>query len=428
MKERVSPWQLPLYFLLCVCYSKLLSQRDYKSFEILFESFKVNDKISYSTIKELCETNLNQDGNIREALKMFYYNENYESNCNSKKEKSVLLIDEVDVFFGENFLGETYNPQLLLNKKEYQELTEYVLSQPIRNLSDVKNTELYQQAKLIFPKNLTYQLDTEIMKMINQKKDFETHKYELTSEGKIAYKEFGELSSKKTFGYKTQLAYIKEWKLGNVTETIKNENTGIIVFAGKYSYAEILKNFELMMGVTGTLKTLSKSQTKILDSYNIKKRTYTPSLFGERKFIFREINDFCLTQTEEEIHRKLSEVSEKILKMGRSVIIFFDNEEGINKYRNSGHCTYEKNYLQELTAITNDKDVVVRKAVKSKMLTLAIKDFGRGIDFICTDEKVIKKGGVHVIQTFFSTEEGEEIQIMGRTARLENFFFFFAPF
>ena len=43
--------------------------------------------------------------------------------------------------------------------------------------------------------------------------------------------------------------------------------------------------------------------------------------------------------------------------------------------------------------------------------------YGRGIDFICLNKKLLDNGGVHVIQTFLSEDISEEVQIQGRTAR-----------
>jgi hypothetical protein len=36
----------------------------------------------------------------------------------------------------------------------------------------------------------------------------------------------------------------------------------------------------------------------------------------------------------------------------------------------------------------NEIDDIVRKSTKSKAITLAVRDFGRGTDFICFDKKV----------------------------------------
>jgi hypothetical protein len=51
------------------------------------------------------------------------------------------------------------------------------------------------------------------------------------------------------------------------------------------------------------------------------------------------------------------------------------------------------------------------------MITLFVRDFGRGTDFICHDDTVISRGGIVVIQAFYSIDKSEEIQIRGRTAR-----------
>lgn len=50
-------------------------------------------------------------------------------------------------------------------------------------------------------------------------------------------------------------------------------------------------------------------------------------------------------------------------------------------------------------------------------ISLMTRWFGRGTDFKCRDESIIKAGGVHVIQTFLSLDRSEEVQIQGRCAR-----------
>lgn len=49
------------------CYSKYLCKRDYKSFEKIFNFFKVEDYISYGTFGDLSEDILNENIDIREA-------------------------------------------------------------------------------------------------------------------------------------------------------------------------------------------------------------------------------------------------------------------------------------------------------------------------------------------------------------------------
>jgi preprotein translocase subunit SecA len=56
-----------------------------------------------------------------------------------------------------------------------------------------------------------------------------------------------------------------------------------------------------------------------------------------------------------------------------------------------------------------NKESFVKKATDRNMITLATCAFGRGIDFICKDRTVEANGGVHILQTFLSEEDSEEI-------------------
>jgi hypothetical protein len=65
----------------------------------------------------------------------------------------------------------------------------------------------------------------------------------------------------------------------------------------------------------------------------------------------------------------------------------------------------------------SERDGIIKRATIPGKVTLLTRTFGRGIDFVCRDEQYIANGGLHVLQTFFSVEKAEEIQIMGRCAR-----------
>lgn len=48
---------------------------------------------------------------------------------------------------------------------------------------------------------------------------------------------------------------------------------------------------------------------------------------------------------------------------------------------------------------------MIAEAVQSQKITLLVRSYGRGIDFICSKNKqLIAIGGVHVIQTFLSED------------------------
>lgn len=66
------------------------------------------------------------------------------------------------------------------------------------------------------------------------------------------------------------------------------------------------------MGVTGTLKTLTKVESDIIEQYGLKKRTYIPSVFGKNNLRFNENDIFIENQDDyfnvirREIYNKLN--------------------------------------------------------------------------------------------------------------------------
>jgi preprotein translocase subunit SecA len=99
-------------------------------------------------------------------------------------------------------------------------------------------------------------------------------------------------------------------------------------------------------------------------------------------------------------------------------VFFFDTETMNNFY-----CSAEFN-RQKMNCNTisekNDYNAVKQRMIqstRSRRITLLTRVFGRGVDFACMEKAVADAGGVHVIQTFISEEESEEVQIQGRTAR-----------
>ena len=62
---------------------------------------------------------------------------------------------------------------------------------------------------------------------------------------------------------------------------------GIKLCCGHASYAEMPNSFDVVLGVTGTLKALSKEEAGVLQTrYNIKQTTHMPSVYGKNKLRF----------------------------------------------------------------------------------------------------------------------------------------------
>ena len=90
--------------------------------------------IHYGTFDELCERVINSTGNVRSMVEnmilsserkdnMNTINEGYDSNSFKYK---ILLIDEVDVFFSDEFYGRVYTPAARLESSEISALIDLI--------------------------------------------------------------------------------------------------------------------------------------------------------------------------------------------------------------------------------------------------------------------------------------------------------------
>ena len=105
--------------------------------------------------------------------------------------------------------------------------------------------------------------------------------------GKIQYKVGDTWSDAVTDGYNTLFAYYYNYHKDasnpgreSVTEDTLVNNKAIGVNCAKFSYAEGPLSYSLILGLTGTLDTLSTEQLKIMKSvYNLSSKTYAPSAY-----------------------------------------------------------------------------------------------------------------------------------------------------
>lgn len=100
-------------------------------------------------------------------------------------------------------------------------------------------------------------------------------------------------------------------------------------------------------------------------------------------------------------------------------MVFFESSEKLLRFLESSVMKSLKKSTRAIdeTVLESDKNGMFLKATEEGAITLMIREFGRGTDFKCFDERMLAAGGVHVIQTFVSIEISEEIQIKGRSAR-----------
>ena len=408
----------------CACYSSYLSERDYQDFKWLFDLLDITGSIHYGTFNTLCERVINKEGQLRSRVKELIRGGDYScSTANIIHHPKVLLIDEVDVFFNKDFYGNLYIPSVSLKDPTINALVNYIWKNKLLELTPamLEATKEYKACVSTFV-GWEFLIREAVKDMLADVRDFTSHDYEIKAD-KICYKNQDSFSSSIIYGYKTMFAYYQEHEKGKISAASLSENVAIEIRCGKFSYAEIPHQFNSIMGVTGTLKSLSDPERAIINTeYKINKYTCLPSVYGDKKIEDEPHLTICPSENffinlVEEIKGQLRG---RLSGTRRAVMVFFETEKLLREfYTSSNLATLRDSVNLPLTESVEEpeKSHLVKKATVAGRVTLLTRTFGRGVDFICYDDEVANNGGVHIIQTFLSEELSEEIQIKGRTAR-----------
>ena len=423
------------YNVYCVSYGKLLAQRDYAAFWDLFSHLQVLSKIEYGTFRDLCRELIGQQVNGRQvADTILGKNKNPEYyKLSESKKNTILLVDEVDVFFDAKYFGQTSNYARRLRDPCISKLTDLIWTKTKSSEStgpnslifdEIKQTPEYAECEKLFGFFMPL-IDGKLKRMVSAAYDVlhGSHEYVVFNQ-KIGYKVNDYIRTSRS-GNHTTFAYYFEFEKENVSEQNWIDAKSFSITCGKFSYAEIPSCFNnIIVGVTGTLRTLSKDESTILeDIYNIKKCSYMPSIFKESKLTFNESKHVMIYKNEEfheQLYNSIDEARKQSLKERcRPVLVFFKDDKTLKKFYNSKEFSGLKNETLILNEeLTHDEKMkLIKDACRLNAITLATRIFGRGTDFQIIDERVNKIGGTHVIQTFFSVDISEEAQIKGRTAR-----------
>ena len=274
----------------CICYSAYLSSRDNEAFRSLFAAFGVLKSIKYCTAEQACEDLYNSGGDTREISSDIAWGKKakYAGSETNKARAQVLLIDEVDVFFKDDFYGKSYSSVTTLQQEAIRQLMQYIW----KNRDDINQSSLAasraaQTCLELFPEDIQPIISKHIKSMLKDAKKLDSHDY-IVSDGKICYKEFDGLTSRTVYGYSTAFAAMKEHENGRVTDDHLEYRLGISLDCGESSYAELPNcSFDVLLGVTGTLKSLGNDVRDILtQQYGVKRTTYIPSVYGKNKLLF----------------------------------------------------------------------------------------------------------------------------------------------
>ncbi|ETO10976.1 hypothetical protein RFI_26400 [Reticulomyxa filosa] len=393
----------------CASYSEYLSCRDFKSFEPLFSALSVTDYIHYGTFNKLCERIINEGGDVRKLVESMIMPDDEKKSADTLHviRAKVLLIDEVDVFFNKEFYGSCYSPAATLRHDSITKLVDYIWNnkKSFLKLRDVKQSNEYKECCKVLKEWETL-LDEAIKDMLDDIQKFESHRYQVSND-KIGYKEQDSICYNVRYGYKTLFAYYHEHAQNKISNESFKNNICISFRIGNFSYAEVPKSFCCIMGVSGTLKTLSAAEQEVVEKvYHVSKHTYIPSLFGDNKLIFADQKDIFIVEECDYFTTLKKEIDDRLVGKNpdtkRAVLVFFESKKQLIEFYESSNFVEMKRDAIVMTEenINEEKEYLIKRATTSGQVGLFTRAFGRGTDF-----------------TFLSEELSEEVQIKGRTAR-----------
>ncbi|CAF1621850.1 unnamed protein product [Rotaria sp. Silwood1] len=406
----------------CSCYSEVLSARDKNDFASVFRALGIEERIEYGTFNKLCEQLLNEQCNVREKVRdMIATNQSTlpATDTSVRIRPKVLLIDEVDVFLSDKYYGGMYIPSVYLKDPSIKKLLDSIWQdKSLKTLNSVKALPAYRTCATKYS-NWIFLFDEAIKDMLAALKSFQSSTYIVQSD-KIVYVEGESIVDNVVRGYDTIWAYYREEERDNISQSSLNDNVGIILNCGTFSYAEMPYDFEYIAGVTGTLITLAKAEKDILEKvYKVHKMTYMPSVFGSSNRTYNPRTDVRAVK-DSEYFMEIREEINAVCHASRAILVFFESEEKLITFYNSSELSSIKHDVQIITekVSVKERELCIKRAATVGKVTLLTRTFGRGTDFICRNQQLLLNGGIHVLQTFFSEELSEEYQIMGTQNRL----------
>jgi hypothetical protein len=420
------------YHVDCVCYSSMLSKRDHEDFKSMFESFGLNDKIRYGTFDTLSEELLKErHGDLRTLATASLAQEGKRGGWLkplAELPMRVMIVDEVDVFCSAAFLGGAFCPVAEIKGPQVVALLRHVWSLRLSRL-DMNSIAAHESYRSVLASGLVsasnaWFLQQAVVKMHSlMSKGRPTRKYVIQN-GRIAYKAAGrdEYSTAWTHTWETNTAYFYALESGEITEQQLANNLALFVSCGQLAYARLPKAFQHILGVTGTLdeSKLPPQMHDVLEKeVGIQHFTYCPSMYHAKKRDWEPtVKTYVQLAADEDEHFNLitDEIQTRLKPLKnvddqRSVIVFFNDLDELNRFRDSSYFDRYREMagvLTEITAMTPEsRDSIIKAATRQGMVTLATKAYGRGTDFKIFDDRMEDCGGMHVLQTFFSCEISE---------------------
>ena len=419
----------------CVCHSESVGERNRDLFRNVFVAFGVESRIVYSKINTMSEASLSATRDIRQLttdlikrgkspagreVRKEASRRNKHEGPNELNGEDVLLVDEVDVFFGSDFYGETYKMVAQVDDPTVERLIRRIWDCRAENPtpSTVSCWPEHERVVAQFPVWRSL-IEKEVRCMCSDVGDFNSPAYEVDAVNcRIGYKVMDSIDWRARHGYRTAFAFLNEQEQGTFSSRADlGSELSLRVSCGQFLYANVKPT--LILGVSGTVHDLNKQERSIVREMGVFSFSVVPSVYGLSKLEF-DVGGRGIVIEEEmgRYHQSIADRIKRATDKGGAALVFFEDDARLQAFRRCSHWRNIRNGLVLDSSTTRENcDYIVRKAATSRQVTIATAPFGRGTDFFTMDRNLEDSGGMVVVQTFLSCEKSEETQIKGRTAR-----------
>lgn len=372
---------------------------------------------------ELFNGTLNESRRAVLTERQKYSRHNESGNLLPRNNESILLIDEIDVFFGPDFFRQTHNPSTPIQNACVEALLrKFWTERDTITVENVKRTDEFNSIKRQY-KYMSFYFEHEVNNMIEDAKRFDSPPYIVDkASALIGYFFRDSVDYKKRYRYRTGFAYLYEYEKGsflackNIVESNLKKNLSIWVRCGAFSFTNITA--DLILGFSRSLKYITDEERKDISDFEISSYSFLPSIYGCINFVETfPISTFPGTAS---FFDEIEEQAHGIIRKRRAVLIFFENDAVLQDFASEKLTSFTNPKILTSTTSEHERDFNVKKAATIGQVTLATAPFCRGTNFAAFDTELDKNGGLHVIQTFFSMNKLEEEYMKATTARQGN--------
>ncbi|KAL7557638.1 hypothetical protein ACA910_001243 [Epithemia clementina (nom. ined.)] len=254
--------------------------------------------------------------------------------------EEILLVDEVDIFFGPEFYGQTYNQVVQIQEPAVETILRQIWEANKAGgsrlrLGDIQKTKAYQTLLQKLP-GFDFLVDSEISAMLNEVDLVDEEPYYVDKEfGQIGYKVMDSVNFDATYGYRTVFAYLKEAENGRLSNKQVAKHMAMQVSCARFSYANISPS--RVLGVSGTLDAMRDYEKDVLNKYGLRKFLFVPSVYGQSNFSFDKAGRGVRVEKDRsDYFQSITDQIQEERKKKRALIVFFANKEVMDEYTNSG--------------------------------------------------------------------------------------------